>query len=157
EGADHFTPAGNAGVKARLTEELEVGASVQIGFTTSNDSHLSAPGLTTFNANYTNPMQQLHLSPNQPSCTVDISLPTVGRAGVRMIRPRWDLELDAVYEGWHVNQGWVIKFAPSSLLIRGPGTVGNQLPDITIPKDFGDSVSVRLGGDWSAWGDPRPG
>jgi long-subunit fatty acid transport protein len=71
-------------------------------------------------------------------------LPATARAGVRYIhdtgRRQWfDLELDFVYENWSAIESFDLK-------IDGTAN-GQQLNDLTLPKQWQDTYSVRLGGD----------
>ena len=150
DGSDHFEPAGNFGIHARVTDSIQVGASYQLPFATHNEGNLNVPGLATFNANYpTN--RQLSLQPNPAPAQVEIDLPMIARAGVRFVQPRWDAELDAVYEGWHANDHWTVKIPNTHILSSQLGST--PVPDLEIPKSFKDCVSVRLGGDRLTWGD----
>ena len=150
DGTDHFEPAGNVGVHARVTDSIEVGASYQLPFATHNEGHLETPGLAGFNA--AQPAnRQLSLNPNPAPAQVEIDLPMVARAGVRFVQPRWDAELDVVYEGWHANDHWTVKIPNTHILSSQLGST--PVPDLEIPKNFNDCVSIRLGGDRLTWGD----
>ncbi len=75
-------------------------------------------------------------------------LPATLRGGVRYIHEveragkvrRWfDLELDAVYENWSSIKAFQLKF---------DGAIsGQELTDLRMPKNWRDTVSVRLGSD----------
>ena len=80
---------------------------------------------------------------------VHFVLPAVVRAGVE-VRPRDDLrvELAWVHEFWSEHQ--TIQAVPEGITIDGvtglPPKLG--LPTITIPRNFVDSDSFRLGGEY---------
>ena len=150
DGSDHFEPSGNIGIHARVTDELEVGASYQLPFATHNEGNLNVPGLATFNANYP-ANRQLGLTPNPAPAQVEIDLPMIARAGVRYVRPRWDAELDAVYEGWHANDHWTVVIPNTHITSTQLGST--PVPNLEIPKQFQDTISIRLGGDKLVWGD----
>src|SRR5262249_10490081 len=134
---------------ARLTDSLELGLGYQLAFDTHNEGTLTTPGLATFNSNYPQ-NKQLGLNPAAPTAQVEIDLPMIIRGGVRLWRPRWDAELDVVYEGWSANQAWKVHI-PGAHIVGGPfGMTGNAVPDLEIQKSFQDSVSIRAGGDWWA-------
>ncbi len=76
-----------------------------------------------------------------------ITLPAIVRGGVRYIhdtgaREWFDLELDVVYESWSVIKSFDLEFE---------GQInGQDLQPLSLRKNWGDTVSVRLGGDFNA-------
>lgn len=91
------------------------------------------------------------LSTDKPTLVSDdvtvelpMTLPAVVRGGVRYIhevedRQWFDLELAAQYENWSVIDGFDLDFE---------GEIsGMPIQDLTIPKNWKDTVSLRLGGD----------
>ncbi len=83
------------------------------------------------------------------SAHVRFELPAVVRAGVE-VRPIDDLrvELAWVHEFWSEHD--VIQAVPSGISIDGVTGLPPKLamPNITIPRDFVDSDSFRLGGEY---------
>lgn len=88
-------------------------------------------------------------------------LPWIVRAGARYVHPRFDIEVDYVYEAWgSTADGWdidmcdadddaegadVCKSGPIEVGISGSGAV--PVLDTVLPKNFRDVHSVRLGSD----------
>lgn len=75
---------------------------------------------------------------------MDLTLPVIARAGVRYIhdtgtRQWFDVELDAVYESWSMLKSF-------DLDVQGQLN-GQELQELSIAKNWRDTVSVRLGGD----------
>ncbi len=83
--------------------------------------------------------------------SMPLVLPATLRGGVRYIHDvgapgrsrRWfDLELDVVYENWSTIQAFDLELS---------GAIsGQELSDLKIDKNWRDTVSVRLGGDFFA-------
>lgn len=88
------------------------------------------------------------VDPGGVSAEMKLVLPANLRVGARYIHEvgegekarRWfDLELDVVYENWAVVKEFDLKFE---------GTIsGLDVQDLTIPKAWQDTVSVRVGSD----------
>ncbi len=75
---------------------------------------------------------------------MDLTLPIIVRGGLRYIhdtgtRQWFDIELDAVYESWSMLKSF-------ELDVQGQLN-GQELQQLTIAKNWRDTVSVRLGGD----------
>jgi long-chain fatty acid transport protein len=81
------------------------------------------------------------------SARLKMQLPAIVRGGVRYIhdtgeREWFDLELDAVYENWASTKRYDIDFE---------GTINGQpVGDVSLVKNWRDTVSIRLGGDFNA-------
>ena len=73
-----------------------------------------------------------------------LTLPAIVRGGIRYIhdtgqREWFDLELAAVYESWRLVDNFTVEF---------DGQIsGQELQTVVLPKNWKDTVSVRLGGD----------
>ena len=85
------------------------------------------------------------------SARMDITLPIIIRGGLRyrhldkLQREVFDIELDVVYESWNMLKSFDIKLKGTT-----PGFGNKQLTDVSIPHNWRDTVSVRLGGSWNA-------
>lgn len=81
--------------------------------------------------------------------TVEATLPIIVRSGV-LFRPEENLEveLSAVYEGWSVLQALHVRDV--NMTIEMSDLLGDAeiTDDITLPTNFQDSISLRLGWDW---------
>ncbi len=81
------------------------------------------------------------------SAKMDLTLPVIARLGARYIhdtgaREWFDLEVDAVYETWSMVDEFKLEI---------DGTIrGQEVIDPVIPKNWKDTVSVRMGGDFNA-------
>lgn len=133
-------PSGNLGVTLVPEKHVRVGISGQA------PTHISSPATVSValpNAVVFDNAQQVG---NQ--ATVTFNLPPVFRMGVE-VRPidRLRVELAYVREFWSVEQNIVVQ--PTNLSIVG--ITGFPSPynvsTITLPRDFQDSNSVRLGGE----------
>jgi long-subunit fatty acid transport protein len=83
------------------------------------------------------------------SAAMDLTLPPTARLGLRYRHldgadELFDIELDVVYEGWSVIDEY-------NLDLEGKIKLYGELPvqDITLPKKWRDTVSVRLGGTYA--------
>jgi long-chain fatty acid transport protein len=135
-----FAPSGNLGVTIVPEQHVRVGISGQA------PAHISSPAtvaVTLPNAVVFDNAQQVG---NQANVT--FNLPPVFRVGVE-VRPvdRLRVELAYVREFWSIQQDIVIQ--PTNLTIVG--ITGFPSPysvsTITIPRNFQDSNSIRLGGE----------
>ena len=134
---DPFTITSNFGVRLEPTHWLAIGASVsptyQIG--AEGTLGLSVPpalnGLTT----------------NGNKISLKLNIPTIVRAGIRVRPiPRLALEAAFVYEGWSSLK--IITLTPQVSISYPPLNVNNApVPQITLPRNFRDAYSVRLGGE----------
>lgn len=86
-----------------------------------------------------------------------MKLPPVGRLGVRWVewkegreesKELWDIELDVVWEGWSVLKEYAFEMDGYVQLVGAGATDTQQwtLRPISIPKQFKDTWSFRLGG-----------
>jgi long-chain fatty acid transport protein len=83
--------------------------------------------------------------------TSDFDLPAFLRVGARLVRPGWDIELDFVYE---FHSGFKeIGTEPNAISVTGvPGIGEIPVGDLDIPRNFKDTFSLRLGGDYEILG-----
>ena len=62
------------------------------------------------------------------------------------MQPRWDVELNVVMELWSDFEQIYIQ--PNSIVVDGVIGVGSlEVNDLSVPRNYQDSLSVRLGGD----------
>ena len=57
-------------------------------------------------------------------------------------REKWDVEVDAVWEGWHIMKDYDVQMAGKINLFGGD----QQMPSVALPKRWRDTFSVRAGG-----------
>ena len=74
-------------------------------------------------------------------------LPAIARAGIRYAQPGWDVELDFVYEMHSTFER--IRTTPNDIAVTGvPGIGTIPILELDIPRNFVDTYSLRLGGDY---------
>ncbi len=128
-----MTASGVIGASVELPAGLVAGASVQLPI------HFVAPG--TLSLNIPDSLKGLAtLEGNE--ATVDITFPLVARAGLRLVRPAFEVELAGTYEAW--SQQKTLTLTPKNMTLNGQPLV---LPP--IDKGLTDAGSVRLGGQWN--------
>jgi long-chain fatty acid transport protein len=133
-------PSGNLGVTVIPEKHVRVGISGQL------PTHISAPATVSVALPSAVVFDDAKQAGNQANVT--FNLPPVLRAGVE-VRPIDPLRVELAYvrEFWSIQQS--IDIQPTNLSIVG--ITGFPSPynvsAITIPRDFQDSNSIRLGGE----------
>ena len=135
-------PSGNAGVIYQVTPRVRIGASGQLPF------RIDAPAKVTVKlpdaAEFDGAYQQ------GTSAHVRFNLPAVARLGVE-VRPLDGLRVELAYvrEFWSAQS--TIQVVPENLQLYGvagfPSPFG--VSPITLPRNFHDTSSVRLGGEYT--------
>jgi long-subunit fatty acid transport protein len=133
-----FIPTVVAGITVRPTPRVAIGISYRPHFTFDASGTLDTdppPGQTI--------AQQV---PKPGPATFSLNLADVVRLGVQVLpRNRVLVEADVVWEHWTPLQSIVVH--PEGINLVGPIT--KPLPDIVFPKNFGNAVSIRLGGEYA--------
>jgi long-chain fatty acid transport protein len=136
---DFFVPSANAGVWVKLTDFLQFGLAGQLPFVFKSEN----AKLTT----------RLPSHPNFQNAEVEgdtlsgsLKFPPVLRAGFRVNAGPVDAELSGDWQGWSVNKE--LAASPNEISVTGLPGIG-ELPvgPLTIPLNWKDSFSVRLGAD----------
>ena len=146
KGADWFVFNARVGAWVRPTPWLELGASGQV-IPTDIETHSTLAVTPRDPALGTVALSRAGSAAND--VTIKLPLPMMARVGARYIGldgaiERWDLELDVEYETWsRVNQ-----FAVETNGLSATAS-GQRIPigRIIVPKQWKDTVSVKLGGD----------
>ncbi|MBN2801718.1 MAG: outer membrane protein transport protein [Deltaproteobacteria bacterium] len=144
---DPFIPTGIIGIKSEVTKWLELGVSVKL------PAIIAADG--TFK--YTAPSQDMsesYMEKGEDKVTLKQKFPLRLRAGARYVHSRFDIEADFVYENWKSLQEFSI--LPDAIItdpINDNTSTKTPMPDTKIPKNFRDTYSARLGGDFAVWKD----
>ncbi len=138
-----FSPTGTIGMTGVPTKWLRLGLSFQL------PTWINAPGKLSTRL----PTAAIFANARQEGneATISFRIPAVLRAGVE-VRPNEDLriEFDYVREFWSLHDDIMVK--PTSLKLYdvtgfpSPYSIGN----IQIPRNFQDSNSFRLGGEYDA-------
>jgi len=137
---DYFIPTGNLGVWAGLSEHLEAALSVQLPATIRDrnaDLDIRMPSHPSFdNAEMSN-----------DTIRGTINLPMILRAAFRYSRETFDLELTGVYEQWSVFDEITVR--PNNIEVENvPGVGAIPVGAMSIPQNWRDTFSVRLGGHY---------
>ena len=80
------------------------------------------------------------LSPEGVKVSLPLTLPMTARGGVRYFEDTWDVELDAFWENWSAIERY-------DVAMRGQIN-GVDVKDMRIEKQWQDTVSIRLGGQY---------
>lgn len=135
---DYFVPSGNAGIWIKLADNLQFAASGQLGFkfkTKTAKLETRLPSHPEF--------QNAEL--NGDTLTGELNFPPVVRAGVRFVKDPVDIELAANWEGWSVLEG--IDASPNDVSVTNlPGLGSIPVGPLTVPLEWKDTWSIRLGG-----------
>jgi long-subunit fatty acid transport protein len=140
---------------SQLVTELDLkdraNASAQLGLWYRPHRRVEIGAATRFVPVFMNPRGTVNvdketLVSDEVRAEMPLTLPATARAGVRYIHPRkngdddlFDLELNVFYENWSTIDAYVLSFE---------GRLnGQEIQDVHIPKNWRDTVSVRLGGD----------
>lgn len=140
KGADWFIFNARVGAWVRPAPWFELAAAGQV-VPTDIETH------STLSVNARDPNVQTAL--NRTDVMIKLPLPMMARVGARYIGldggiERWDLELDVEYETWsRVNQ-FTVETHDLSVTASGQKIPIGQ---IVVPKQWKDTVSVKLGGD----------
>lgn len=87
------------------------------------------------------------LSITDSTAALDMKLAPTAAFAVRYLQPKadgkpaWDVELDAVWEGWRVMNDYTVTTTGTINLFAA-----QPMPTVAIPKRWNDTWSVRLGG-----------
>ena len=136
-----FAPSLDAGVTWVPSRYIRFGASGQLPMVINSEA--------TFKVRLPSAAEFDNASMGGDKAHVRIVLPAIARAGVE-VRPVDGLRVEAawVHEFWSSQQ--TISAVPEGITINGVTGLPPKLavPPITIPRDFQDSDSFRLGGEY---------
>jgi long-chain fatty acid transport protein len=137
EAQDWFRPSALVGASAALPGDLYFGAAFQL------PTHYRASG--TIKATLPTAASSLGAALHGDRIEATVNFPWVLRAGLRLSKPAFDVELAGTLDGW--SQLQQIRIHPIGVEIELAGTK-QALPDIVIQKDLKNAWSIRLGGEW---------
>lgn len=140
---DKFTPTGIVGVLWSPLSQLEVGASFRPPVEFKGDGTLTVDLPPTLR-----PLAEVR--GDQASLT--LRFPAVARIGARWgsaAPGAWDVELDAVWEGWSGLDEILVEPHGIQTVVKIPTESATDLAPIHLPKGYQDAFSLRLGGDFS--------
>lgn len=140
---DELKPWWNLGVLIEPHERVTIGLSMTppVRFVSRG------PGLLDFSGNFLE--DQLDQSVwNDEDVALNVSLPVILRGGVAVRPdPAAELELAVVWEPWSSLSD--IEVEDIDVTVTGPLVGSREVPEkLSLPSDFRNNVSVRLGGEW---------
>ena len=140
------------GILVRPVDGLHIGLSVRpfpIHFNMQGHIETEYPG------SYLKHLQESNrITVTNDSATMTQDLPIMGRLGIRYAHVRddqqlFDIEADVVYEAWSIVKSFDVQFGGSMGFRQDIGGWDmHPLKAVSIPKNWKDTVSVRLGGDY---------
>lgn len=138
--SDFFAPAGNVGMWVKM------GPSVQAAISFQSPVHLQDDDAELVVRMPSNPeFDNAKLTNNTLSAAME--LPPVARVALRYVGSSLDLELTGVWEGWSSFEE--IKATPNDIDVEGvPGIGSIPVGPLSIPENYQNTYSVRLGGDY---------
>ncbi len=137
---DLFVPSGNAGMWLKLSDRLQVGVSGQLPFvfrTKKAKLETRLPSHPEFqNA-------ELH----GDKLAGDLKFPPILRGGIRFAGDPIDIEVAVTWEGWSILKN--IDAKPIEVSVTGlPGLGSIPVGPLSIPLEWQDTFSLRVGGTW---------
>ncbi len=136
---DLFRPSAIFGASAQLPLGLVAGASYQLPL------HFHASGSLT--AELPPSAASLGAAIHGDRIEADVVFPWVARAGLRLIRGDFELELAGTIEGWSSLRE--IRITPMGIDVEVLGK-SSPLPPLVLHKELRNAGSLRLGGQWRA-------
>ena len=149
EGTDHVGFSGIVGAWFRPTSFLELGVSSRVvPVKLKADCDISVTPLV---LNVDEPPEMTRNGESANDVTLSMTLPIMARFGVRYIHKKedkeiFDLEADFVYEAWHQTKNYTINGDGLEISVIGQAV---SVDRIVIPKNWKDTYSVRIGGDYN--------
>ncbi len=138
-----ITPSGNVGVQWEFAKGWRLGSSFHLPFWIRAPATVKTrlPSAPVFDRS-----QQ-----EGEGATITFALPFVARLGIesRDLTPGLRVELDGVYEHWSMHDS--INVEPNQIALTNlPGFPQKYfIPDVKIPRGLQNTISVRLGGEYS--------
>jgi long-subunit fatty acid transport protein len=143
--ANAFNPSGAFGASVKLPFGIQVGATYQLPTTIVGHGTMditvppssSVAAITKVNA------------PSGNDLDLTIHLPWIGRLGVRIDRPLFEIEADVVYEAWSQYKNITLTPHDISVTVQASTkqSVTTNVGTTVLPTGMVDAYSVRLGGE----------
>ncbi len=136
-GHDFMRLSGAFGLTARLPWGLVFGASYQLPYRFHATGTLTAdipPTLTSIGAKLSG-----------SDATLSFTFPWYFRAGLRLVRRVFEVELASTVDGWSTLDN--IRIVPHNISIDLGTNSHTALPTLILPQQLQNAVSVRLGGE----------
>jgi len=134
---DYSSPSGVIGAQFDAHDRVRTGVSFQFPFKVSGTGDLSVvlPDSAFYDG----------ATVTGSKAAMSFTLPAMLRVGVQVrVAPRWHVELDMDVEFWSMHDEFVIE--PENVRIEGaPGVGTYEVGDMTIPREFENSIAVKLG------------
>lgn len=122
---DPFTLTAGVGVKAMPTENIE------LGFSYRPEANIDAGGTLVTD----------EPQPTREDVHFKFNLPAIWRGGIRWVEPKWDVEVDVIWEGWGSHH--------EEVLVADDGNFAGT-SSVSTPRKFRDAWCVRVGGSVQA-------
>lgn len=136
---DLFAPSGNGGVVVGLSENLNAGLSFQLPVKFS-DSNAKLESRLPSNPAFTGAELR------GDEIAGGLTFAPILRFGLQWKAETWDVELAATYEAWSVFDE--IEATPNEVAVDNvPGLGGIPIGPLSVPQNWQDAYSVRLGSD----------
>ncbi len=136
---DFWAPSGNGGVVVGLSEQLNAGLSFQLPVR-FEDSDAKLESRLPSNAAFTG----AELSGD--AIGGGLTFAPIIRFGLQWKADTWDVELAGTYEAWSVFEE--IEATPDEVTVENvPGLGGIPIGPLSVPQEWEDAYSVRLGSD----------
>jgi long-chain fatty acid transport protein len=136
---DWFSPAANVGVWVELGPAVEAAISAQSPFFIRDEEAkltVRLPEHPKFDG----------ASLSNDTVQSGLALPPVIRVALRLVADPVDVELAAVWEGWSIFEE--LEATPNNIRVDDISGVGSiQTGPLTLPQNYEDTYSLRLGGD----------
>jgi long-subunit fatty acid transport protein len=136
-GRDYFRVSGSFGLTARLPDDLVFGMSYQLPYRFHASGSLTAYVPRT--------LQAIGATLEGSDATLSLTLPWYFRAGLRLRKPAYEIELATTVDGWSTLDNIRIDTQGVFVSVAGKKT---QLPELILPQKMSNAVSVRLGAEW---------
>lgn len=138
---DLFVPSGNFGVWVKLADQLQAGISGQLPFvfeTSAAKLEARLPSHPEF--------QNAEIQGD--TLSGQLKFPPIIRAGLRYVSDPLDVELTGTWEGWSILSA--IDATPNDISVTNvPGLGSIPVGPLSVPLEWQDTFSVRLGGEWN--------
>ena len=134
-----ITPSGNFGTRIELFKALQIGMNIQLPVLVRDHQAQTKQRLPSGVL-----FDEVRIQGDTVKSTFD--QPWILRSGIRYVRPTWDIELNLVVEFWSIFDQITIE--PNQITVQNVPAVGNlQAGNLSIPRNYQDTLSIRLGGD----------
>ena len=135
--SSYFSPTANLGVNYRLTDALQLGASLQL-------PHIFSDSSATIDTRMPDHPAYDNAETSGNEVDVSIPFPFYLRGGARFIASRFDVEAALVYQHWSLLDE--VTLTPDEVEITGvPGIGSMPVESFVVPQEMQNTISAHLG------------